>query len=218
MNFHTVTSPVFQHYLKFGHKLSVDALFMTSRYTLLGGYAKRGSLSLSLPSYLSSVCVILLMVWFTKSLSHSLTHSRLLGHEVSDAFMVPSGYSTVGSTEIQTDWTDCGSKHSFVLFCFKCSTAACSSNCCSEAVQIIIFKKHIFYSNVCLFFNSQTHLPTELENQFAPGYLVVWSQAQTCITEKRWETARHVKKKKKKKKSTIYRKQPFSPCVLQSQR
>lgn len=48
MDFHIVASPVFQRYLKFGHKLSGDALFMTPLLHSPGGFMQSGDLSLSL--------------------------------------------------------------------------------------------------------------------------------------------------------------------------
>lgn len=48
MDFHIVASPVFQRYLKFGHKLSSNALFMTPLLHSPGGFMQSGDLSISL--------------------------------------------------------------------------------------------------------------------------------------------------------------------------
>lgn len=51
MDFHIVASPVFQRYLKFGHKLSGNALFMTPLLHSPGGIMQSGDLSLSFSIY-----------------------------------------------------------------------------------------------------------------------------------------------------------------------
>lgn len=107
MDFHIVAPPVFQLYLKFGHKLSSNALFIAP---LLhspegGGWGvvqsgDLSSLSLSLPLVrfpcrslsLTAVYIISLMVWINELLLHShmsKPQNRTgLWHKVSSKLMV----------------------------------------------------------------------------------------------------------------------------------
>lgn len=83
MDFHTVVSPVFQRYLKFGHKLSSNALFMTPLLHSLGAICKLEiSLSLTFLLSLATVYIISLMVCVSESLFTRVTTTgshRLLG-------------------------------------------------------------------------------------------------------------------------------------------